>query len=337
MARVTVTYSETHPVRVDRVRDGLEGHDVRAVELPPGNTSATNDAFRAAAVESDALIVRPGNVSGDLLASADDLRIVAVHGSGYDHVDVAAATDRGVVVTHSPEAVAPSVVEHALGATVALLRDWPATMERTAAGEWNAARTEVKEVGERTVGVVGLGTIGFRVARAVDAAFGADVVGYDPYVTGEREGDIYPRHHRSTVEDAGVELVGFHDLFERSDVVTLHVPLTDETRGMVDADALSRLDGYLVNTARGEVVDESALLDALESGGVAGAALDVRAEEPPADDDPLAGRDDVLATPHLAGVSDGYLRRAADRAAEKVGDVLAGERPAFVVNPAVFD
>ncbi|MFB6156662.1 MAG: NAD(P)-dependent oxidoreductase [Haloferacaceae archaeon] len=337
MARVTVTHSESHPVEIDRIRAALDDHDVRAVELPSGNTAATNDAFRAAVAESDALVVRPGDVTRETLASAADLRVVAVHGSGYDHVDVQAATERGVVVTHSPEAVAPSVIEHALGAMVALLRDWPATMARTAAGEWNAAREEVAEVGERTVGVVGLGTIGFRVARAVDAAFGADVVGHDPYVTGEREGDIYPRHDRATVEDAGVDLLGLGDLFERSDLVTLHVPLTDETRGMVDADALSRLDGYLVNTARGEVVDEDDLLDALETGGVESAALDVRAEEPPADDDPLAGRPDVLATPHLAGVSDGYLRRAADRAAEKVATVLDGGRPAFVVNPAVFD
>lgn len=337
MARVAVTHSDTHPVEIDRIAAALPDHAVRPVELPPGRTAVAGGALRDALATSEAAVVRPGHVGADVLDAAPDLRIVAVHGSGYDHVDVAAATDRGVAVTHSPEAVAPAVVEHAVGAMVALLRDWPATMARTAAGEWAAARAPVREVGECTVGVVGLGTVGFRVARAVDAAFGADVVAHDPYVTGDRQHAIYPRHDRETVEAAGVELVGLAALFERADLVTLHVPLTDETRGLVDADVLGRLDGYLVNTARGGVLDEAALVSALDSGDVVAAALDVRASEPPAADDPLAGRADVLATPHLAGVSDGYLRRGADRAAEKVAAALVGERPAFLVNPSVFD
>jgi D-3-phosphoglycerate dehydrogenase len=336
MARVTVAHSDHLPVAVDRLRETLAAeHDLTPVEIPDGRlgTPPTTE-LRDAVADSAALVIRPTGPSADLLATPG-LRIVAIHGSGYDHVDVAAATENGVVVTHSPEAVAPAVVEQTLGTMVALLRDWPSVPNRTAAGEWG--RAVGSEVGERTVGVVGLGTIGFRVARAVRAAFGADVVGHDPHVSDPGDHPIYPRHGRETVEAAGVELVGSDELFDRADLVTLHVPLTDDTRGMVDREALARLDGHLVNTARGPVVDEAALRAALDAGVVAGGAPHVRAHEPPEADDPLAGRDDVFPTPHVAGKTDGYCRRAAERAGEKVNARLAGERPPFVVNPGVFD
>jgi phosphoglycerate dehydrogenase-like enzyme len=341
VARVTVTHSETHPVAIDRIEAALAGaHEVRPVELPPGSqVVGPTEPFRAAVAESDALVMRPGRVTAAVLDGASALRIVAVHGSGYDHVDVAAATERGVIVTHSPEAVAPSVVEHTVGLALALTRDWPAAMVRAGTGEWRAARDTVTEVGELTVGVVGLGTIGLGVARALGDAFGPDLVGHDPYVTGERTAPDapYPRHDRATVEAAGVELVGLAAAFERADLVTLHVPLTATSRGLVGAAELARLDGgALINTARGEILDEAALAAALDAGDVGRAALDVRDPEPPAADDELAGRSDVVVTPHVAGVSDAYLRRGADRAAAKVSAALGGERPDGVVDPTVL-
>lgn len=334
--RVVVSHSDSHPVAVDRFRDSLPGHEVDAVELPPGRATASGEPLRDAVADAAALFCRPGQVDAALLDAAPDLRVVAAHGSGTDHVDVDAATARGVVVTHNPEAVAPGVVEYVAGASVALLRDWPAVPNRTAAGGWDKRGAAGGEVGDRTVGVLGLGEIGFRVARLLRDGFGATVLGSDPAVAGDRDHPVYPRHDRAEVEAAGVELVSRAALFERADLVTLHVPLTAETRGLVGADELAALAGYLINTARGPVVDEDALLAALEAGTVRGAALDVRAEEPPPADDPLAGHPRTFVTPHVAGPTESYLRRAAERGAEKVRAALAGERPNYVVNPGVY-
>jgi D-3-phosphoglycerate dehydrogenase len=340
MARVVVTHSDSHPVALDRVRDSLPDHAVVPVELPAGRMTVPPDGtLREAVADARALLCRPGLVDAALLDAAPTLRVVAVHGSGTDHVDVAAATDRGVVVTHNPEAVAPGVVEYVAGASVALLRDWPGVLDRTAAGEWDKAGAAGGEVGERTVGVLGLGEIGFRVARLLGDGFGATVLGCDPAVAEgpTDETAVYPRHDRAEVEAAGVDLVDRAALFDRADLVTVHVPLTGETRGLVGEAELAALDGHLVNTARGPVVDEDALLAALESGSVRRAALDVRAEEPPEPGDALATHPRTLVTPHVAGPTEGYLRRAAERGAAKVAAVLAGERPDYVVDPAVYD
>lgn len=338
MTRVVVTHSDSHPVLIDRFREGLSAdYDVVPVELPPGRmTTPADEALTDAVADAAALLCRSGLVDADLL-DAGDLRIVSVHGSGVEHVDVAAATDRGVVVTHNPEAVAPGVVEYVAGAAVGVLRDWPAVPNRTAAGEWDKAGATLGEVGERTVGVLGLGEVGFRVARLFADGFGAEVLGCDPAVAGETDHDVYPRHDRAEAAAAGVELVDHDALFERADLVSLHVPLTDETRGLVGEAELSALDGHLINTARGPVVDEDALLRALSDGSVRGAALDVRAEEPPGEDDPVAAHPRTLVTPHVAGPTEGYLRRAAERSAAKVEACLAGERPAYVVNPGVYE
>ncbi len=334
--RVVVSHSSAHPVAIDRVRDSLPGHDVRPVALTPGRTTTSGETLRDAVADAAGLFCRAGRVDAALLDAAPDLRVVAAHGSGTDHVDVGAATARDVVVTHNPEAVAPGVVEYVAGASVALLRDWPGVPNRTAAGEWNKGSAVGGEVGERTVGVLGLGAIGFRVARLLADGFGATVLGCDPAVAGERSHPVYPRHDRATVTAAGVDLVSRAALFERADLVTLHVPLTPATRGLVGAAELAALDGHLINTARGPVVDEDALLAALDDGTVRGAALDVRAAEPPPADDPLASHPRTFVTPHVAGPTESYLRRAADRGAEKVRAVLAGERPDGVVDPGVY-
>ena len=337
MARVVVTDSDSHPVAVERVRDSLPGHEVVRVELPAGQRDVSTDALREAVSTAAALFCRAGGVDAALLEAAPDLRVVAVHGSGTDHVDTDAATDRGVVVTHNPEAVAPGVVEYVAGAAVSILRDWPAVPNATADGAWAKGDVAGGEVGARTVGVLGLGEIGFRVARLLGDGFGATVLGCDPAVADETDHPVYPRHDRETVTAAGVELVDRTALFERADLVTLHVPLTEATRGLVGAPELRALEGHLINTARGPVVDEDALLAALRAGTVRAAALDVRAEEPPAEDDPLSTHPQTFVTPHVAGPTEGYLRRAAERGTEKVRAALAGEVPDYALNPAVFD
>lgn len=339
MADVLAMYSGSHHTRVDVFREELAEHDVRELELPAGGLYVGDEEEVIEALDGcEALWLRPGHVTRRVIESNPELRVIAVHGGGYDHVDVDAATDNGVVVVHSPEGPAPSVVEHTFGFMFSLLRDLQDVSRQVAEGNWMDARIENSELGVRTVGVVGLGTIGFQVARIASQAFGADVVAHDPYVTGELTSDIYPRVERAEAEAAGIDLVDLDDLFERSDVVTLHTPFTEHTAGMVGERQLELLDGgYLVNTSRGGVVDESALVEAVEAGQLGGVALDVLENEPPDPDNPLLGAPNVVVTPHTAGVSTTFLERAARLAAEKIGTVLDGGRPDKVINPQVYE
>lgn len=339
MPALLVTYSESHGRPMDVVREIFAGFNVRTVSVPAGGLDVdATEELREAVAGCDACLLRPGRFSREVFEAAADLQVIALTGSGVDHIDLAAATEAGVVVANSPGGPAPSVVEHTFGMIFALLRDLLETTERVAAGEWADVRSPVTELGGKTLGVVGVGTIGLEVARTAAERFDADVVGYDPYVTGERSHPMFPRHDRETVRAAGVDLVGRAELFKRADVVTVHTPLTAETRGLVDEDALARLgEGYLVNTGRGGVVDEGALHEALVEGDLAGAALDVFEEEPPDPDNPLLDAPNLVLSPHVAGVSDRTQRRGLEIAATSIRQVLAGERPDTVVNPAVYD
>jgi len=320
------------------VREIFDEFDVRTVEVAAGGLDVeATDRLREALAGCEACLLRPGRFSREVFVAAADLRVIALTGSGVDHIDLEAATEAGVVVANSPGGPAPSVVEHTFGMVFALLRNLVETTERVAAGEWSAIRSPVAELGGKTLGVVGLGTIGLEVARTAAERFDADVLGHDPYVSGDRSHQTFPRYDRETVRAAGVDLVGRSELFSRSDVVTVHAPLTPETRGLVDEAALEALgEGYLVNTARGGIVDEAALRDALVGGDLAGAALDVFDEEPPAPDNPLLDAPNLVLSPHVAGVSDRTQRRGLEIAARSIRQVLAGERPETVVNPAVY-
>ena len=155
---------------------------------------------------------------------------------------------------------------------------------------------------------------------------------------GQRESSIYPRTSAEETREIGIELLELETLLDRADIVTIHTPLTAETEGLIGESELRRLtDSYLVNTARGGVIDEEALIRAVEADQLAGVALDVLATEPPDSDNPLLRSPDVLVTPHTAGTSEGYLKRAAEQSAAKVGTVLRGGRPETTVNPQVFD
>ena len=338
MPRVLIAYATSHPVEVETFEATAPEFDVDVLEMPAGGHGIDAvDELVDALDGHDALFVRTLGVPERVIAADPSLRAIVSHSSGYDHIDVEAATRHGVVVAHNPEGPAPAVVEHTFAFAFTLLRELPRRYEQMSEGRWFEARETVPELGRRTVGVVGLGFIGFEVARVARSAFGAEVVAYDPYVTGERESKIYPRVDRETVADAGVEMVGEDEVFERADVVTLHTPLTEATRGFVGDRQFDLLDGgYLINVARGPVVDEDALVDALDDGRVRGAGLDVFETEP-SENDRLLGHPNVHATPHIAGVTDGYLDRTARLGAEKIRTILDGGRPDALLNPDLFE
>ena len=273
----------------------------------------------------DALVIRSATtVDAQLLERATRLKVVGRAGVGVDNVDVDAATRRGIVVANAPEATAVSAAEHAVALMLALSRNLPQAHAALKAGRWERNRFAGAELAGKTLGVLGLGRIGREVARRA-LALGMRVVAYDPFVAGER------------FRELGVEPAALDDVYVAADVITLHLPLTDETRGLIGREALARMrDGVrIVNAARGELVDEDALLEALRSGKVAGAALDVFATEPYAG--PLLDVEQVVVTPHLAGSTSEAQDRAGVMIAEQVAAALEGGLVATAVNIPMVD
>jgi D-3-phosphoglycerate dehydrogenase len=249
-----------------------------------------------------------------VIESALQLKIIAKHGAGVDSVDVQAAAQRGVAVMTAGAANADAVAELALALMLALARELPRLDRGVKSGAWERPHFQGREFRGRSVGIVGYGQIGRRVARLA-AAFGAHVV----------------VHSRSAIADAqGAEVEpDFEALLRRVDILTLHCPLTEETRGMIgEAQLRSMLPGaLLVNTARGALVDEAALAGALRSGRLGGAGLDTFAAEPPDPKHPLFALDNVICTPHVAGATKGSLLRVGTIAATNIARHLRGEAP----------
>ena len=264
----------------------------------------------------DAVIVRVAPLTAEVIARADRLKVIAKHGAGLDNVDIEAAAERGIVVCNTPGANARSVAEHAIASLFGLRRHLHTADRHVRAGEWDREAFTGRELGKDTLGLYGFGNIAQKTA-AMATGMGMRVVAYDPRKSEER----FP---------AGVQRADrFEGLFEQSDAVSVHVPLTDQTRHSISTAELTTLGehGVVVNTARGAVIDEEALVEALEAGAVGGAALDTFESEPPGTDHPLYDRDDVLLTPHVGGVTSQALARMSRQAAANVRTVYEGGIP----------
>ncbi|WP_318567719.1 hydroxyacid dehydrogenase [Salinigranum marinum] len=269
----------------------------------------------------DAVVVRVTEIDAAVIERASKLKVIAKHGSGLDNVDVDAASRRDVVVCNTPGANARSVAEHALALLFGVRRQLRAADEHVREGGWDRAAFAGRELTGDTLGLFGFGTIAQETADLA-LGMGQDVVTYDPYADDEEI-------------PAGVERVEeLTTLFARSDAVSLAAPLTAETRHVVSTEELAALGerGVLINTARGAVVDEAALVAALDEGLLGGAGLDTFATEPPGPDHPLYDRDDVLLTPHVGGVTDQALARMSRQAAANVRTVYEGGLPDSTVN-----
>ena len=273
--------------------------------LPP-------DELRRILPEYDGLIIRSGTkVTADVIAAGKKLRVIGRAGIGVDNVDLPAATARGIIVMNTPEGNTITTAEHAIALLTALARQIPQATASMRAGKWEKTRFNGKELYEQTLGVIGLGNIGSIVA---DRARGLRmrVVAFDPLVSDER------------AQRLGVDLVSLDELFRQSDVITVHVPLTEGTRGLLGREAFAKMKKgvLIVNAARGGIVDEAALVEAIEAKKVAGAALDVFAEEPPPKDHPLLQREEVIFTSHLGAATEKAQLNVAIAVAEQVRDYL---------------
>ncbi len=297
---------------------------LNAVDATVETIAAKEPAAVARAVkDADALIVDAGTqVTAEVIDAADSLKVVGRAGIGVDNIDVQAAVEAGVAVVNVPEYSVEEVSTHAFALMLACLRKIPTFDRSVKRGEWEwSVGQPIRRLAGSTVGLVAFGKLASRFAAKL-RGFDVDVVAYDPYAAEYRMGDL------------GVEPVTFGTLLADSDIVSLHAPLTDETRGMIDADALDQMrdDALLVNTARGGLVDETALYDALAGGDLGGAGLDVREAEPPGDS-PLHDLDSVVCSPHVAWYSEESRVELTQTVAEDVIRVLRGEEPENPVDP----
>ena len=293
-----------------------------AVDYQPG---LAPEKVKASIENAEALIVRSGTaVTSEVLASAKKLKVVGRAGAGVDNIDVDAATRHGVIVMNTPGGNTVAAAEHTMSLMLALARNVPAAYESLRQGKWERKEFVGTELSGKTLGIIGLGKVGTEVARR-SIAFGMTVIAFDPVLSPEPALKL------------GVEMVSLDDIFPRSDFISLHTPLTPDTKHLLGNEALGRCKRgvRIVNCARGGVVDEMALLAALDSGAVSGAAFDVFEVEPPIDLS-LIRHPRVVATPHLAASTEEAQEKVAIQIAHQVVDALKGRGISGSVNADVI-
>ena len=298
---------------LQRLRDA--GHEVDVQE------GLSAEELLGAVGGAHALIIRSATqVTAEVLAAGTDLIAVGRAGIGLDNVDVAAATERGVMVVNAPQSNTLSAAEHTMALLLAQARNVPQASAALRAGRWERSKWTGVELSDKTLGIIGLGRIGKLVAQRA-LAFGMKLVAYDPFVSEDRARQL------------SVELLPLDDLMARSDFITLHLAKTPETAGLIDAELLKKAKPSLrvINVARGGIIDEQALADAISEGRVAGAGFDVFATEP-CTDSPLFALDSVVVTPHLGASTAEAQDKAGDTIADMVELALAGDFVPYAVN-----
>lgn len=286
----------------------------------------TGAELKQAIPEADALLVRMP-VSADAIRAGTRLRVVARHGAGLDYIPVDVCTELRIPVVFAPDANFESVAEHALATMIALAHQIGHADREVRRGRWGVRNTLMgSDIRGRTLGIVGMGRIGTRVAEICRGAFAMTVLGHDPMLA------------PSTITARGADPVSFDELLSRADFVTLHAPATTDSHHLIDEAALARMkpNSFLINHARGALVDTAALTAALKSGRLAGAAVDVLEHEPPAQDLELVHLPNVITTPHSAALTDEAMLGMGTAAGDDILRVLNGQPPKACANPEVL-
>lgn len=313
--------SRESPLELERV--ALAGIDCEIVSTAVSGEGEIIEAIK----EADVVLNDHLPVTANMVSELENCKLIIRYGHGYDTVDVDACTQAGIIVTNIAGSTSEEVSNHALSLLMACARQIKRLDRATCEGRWAEvySREICSKIYGETVGVVGFGWIGRAFARKAKA-LGMRVLVNDPYV-----GDWLATEY-------GVEFVGKQELLEAADYVSMHVPHLPDTHHWIDAAALATMkdSAYLVNTARGPVVDEAALIEALRAGRLAGAGIDVYEQEPLSPDNPLLSMENVVCTPHIAGSSEQGWETIRRRAGEEAARVLRGERPQVVVNPEVL-
>ncbi|WP_285117353.1 phosphoglycerate dehydrogenase [Leifsonia sp. fls2-241-R2A-40a] len=311
---VVLIAEELSPATVDALGPDFEVRSVDGTDRP---------ALLSAVADADAILVRSATkVDAEVIAAAPVLKVIARAGVGLDNVDIKSATNAGVMVVNAPTSNIISAAELTVGHILSLARHIPAAHGALAQGQWKRSKYTGVELYEKTIGIIGLGRIGALITARLQA-FGTNVIAYDPYVTSAR------------AQQLGVQLVTLDELLAQADFVTIHMPKTPETTGMISDDqlALMKSTAFIVNVARGGLIDEDALYRALTTGTIAGAGLDVFVSEPP-QESPLLELPNVVVTPHLGASTDEAQEKAGVSVARSVRLALSGELVPDAVNVA---
>lgn len=313
------------------VSDNLSESGIERLEAVPQfdvevNTSLTHEELRQVIKEYDALVIRSATkVTEDIIEAADRLKIVARAGIGLDNVDIDAASKRGIVVMNTPEGNVITTAEHTIAMLFSLSRNIPQASASLKSGKWEKKRFRGKELFNKVLGIIGIGRIGRVVA---DRAKGLkmNVIAYDPYINAE------------VINRLGIEAVTLDELLRRSDYITVHTPITQETRNILNADSLAKAKKgvFVINCARGGIVNEPDLAEAIQAGVVAGAAVDVFTKEPPVGN-PLVDLDQVVVTPHLGASTAEAQENVATAVADQVIDYLVNGTIRNAVNAPTID
>lgn len=296
---------------------------VEVVHAPDTTEGTLGDLVR----ECVGLIVRTARISERVVRAGRKLRVIARHGVGVDNIAVSTATEFGIAVVNGPYSNVEPLAEHAIGFMIVLAKQMLRADRAARAGKFQVRDEYIgTELWEKTLSVIGLGRIGQEVARKARAAFSMRILCYDPYLPP----DLVPEGMKLTHD--------WQRVFREADFLTLHCPLTDQTRGFIGERELGWMKptAFLINLARGGIVQEDALIRALRAGKIAGAATDVYAVEPPSLDHPLFFMENVVLTPHMSAHTREAMVRMAVDAVQGLLDVLAGRRPQYLVNPEVW-
>jgi len=306
--------------------DGVKQLEAEA-RVVVSNEETEAGIIKAAQEASGILFRLKPDCTRSLMAACKQLKVVGRHGAGLDIVDLEAATDLGVAVVHAPGSNSNSVAEHAIMLILACAKQAVVVDKRTRLADWGKSRTQgLLEMNGRTLGIIGVGNIGRRVAK-IAGAMGMRVIGYDKYVAADE------------VRNRGAEpMPDMASVLRQADVVTCHTPLTKETRHMINAEAIALMKPgvIFINTSRGKVQDEEALRVALEGGKIRAAGIDVFEEEPVSSDSRLLQLDNVIVSPHIAGVTEETTRGMAMQVTAEMLRVLRGEKPHVLGNPDLW-
>ncbi|MGI6097486.1 MAG: C-terminal binding protein [Dethiobacteria bacterium] len=306
---------------IDREREIVEGY---GAELVAGQGKDKGEQYLIDLLkDADGIINQYSKLTANVINALEKCKVIVTYGIGVDKIDVEAASKKGIIVSNVPDYCIEEVADHAFAMLMALGRGLFKLDRCTKKGNWsfrNAA--PLFRTSECTVGIIGFGRIGSMLAKKISAYRFKDIIAYDPYV------------NRQTIESYGVKKVEFEQVLRESDYLSIHAPLTEETRHMISEDELRKMKStaYLINVGRGPIIDGSALYKALSEGWIAGAGLDVFEEEPLSPDSPLLTLDNLIATPHAAFYSKQSLIELQTKAAEEVVRVLSGNPPRSAVN-----
>lgn len=320
MSRVLLTEKFDNALDIKALEKLYEYADIRTA-------SNTTEATLAEEIKDvDALIVRLAPITRKIINSANRLKVICRTGIGFDMVDIEAATEKGILVCNVPGQHRYAVAEHALALILALAKNLIKSDKQLRVKGWSS-RADIwpscLELKGKVLGVIGLGESGFEIAIR-GSAFGMSIFAYDPYISPKK------------AESIGVKLVDLDDLIKKSDFISIHCPLNKETHHLIDNHRLNLMksSAFLINCARGPIVDNEALIKSLSSGEIAGAGLDVFEEEPLELDNPLLKMDNVILTAHIAGMAKEVRKRVMGIVVENTLRVLRGETPSYIVNPS---